>query len=618
LGLGSPLGLHRFALLTAGATFVLLIAGALVTSNEAGDSVPDWPLAYGQVVPWSVLVGNVLYEYGHRVIAATVGLLTILLNVWLWRRESRGWVRRLGLIALVAVVAQGVLGGVRVLLLEYRLPVSVVHATLAQTFFCLVVSLALITSPGWQRMADGRWPMAELEKTRLARWCAAATAAIFAQLILGAAFRHEIIGIAAHIVGAVVVTVLLGGAVRLALRDFSTGSVSDRSLTLPVLKSYLRRPALAAGGLLALQLVLGVAAYFARVASLDDPQPLEPMVSLTVAHVAVGALVLAATLVLTLRTFQTSRIGHQTSPISHLTSHISNSKRSEVRGLRSYVELTKPRITLLILLTAVAGFCLGANSPFDYVQLMHTAVGIGLLSAGIATLNQYLEREVDGRMRRTQTRPLPAQRLAPGRALWFGIALSTAAETYLTLLVNPLTALLGVVAFSSYLFLYTPLKTRTPLCTAIGAIPGAMPPLMGWTAAQGELSVGGWVLFLILFLWQFPHFLAIAWLYRDDYARAGIRMLPVVEPEGKGTRQQIVSCTFALVPVSLLPALVGVSGSVYLVGALVLGGAFLYVSLVAAREVGPSLRAGNRQAQRLLLASVFYLPLLFGLMVLGK
>jgi protoheme IX farnesyltransferase len=282
------------------------------------------------------------------------------------------------------------------------------------------------------------------------------------------------------------------------------------------------------------------------------------------------------------------------------------------------VELTKPRITLLILLTAVAGFCLGANSPFDYVQLMHTAVGIGLLSAGIATLNQYLEREVDGRMRRTQTRPLPAQRLAPGRALWFGIALSTAAETYLTLLVNPLTALLGVVAFSSYLFLYTPLKTRTPLCTAIGAIPGAMPPLMGWTAAQGELSVGGWVLFLILFLWQFPHFLAIAWLYRDDYARAGIRMLPVVEPEGKGTRQQIVSCTFALVPVSLLPALVGVSGSVYLVGALVLGGAFLYVSLVAAREVGPSLRAGNRQAQRLLLASVFYLPLLFGLMVLGK
>jgi len=308
--------------------------------------------------------------------------------------------------------------------------------------------------------------------------------------------------------------------------------------------------------------------------------------------------------------------------------------------------LTKPRITLLILLTAVAGFCLGSPGSFDVPRLLHTAVGIGLLSAGIATLNQYLERELDGRMRRTQSRPLPSHRVTPGRALVFGIILSALAEVYLALLINPLTAVLGLVAFILYLFLYTPLKTKTPLCTAVGAIPGAMPPLMGWTAARGELGVEAWVLFSILFLWQFPHFLSIAWLYRKDYQRAGIRMLPVVEPEGKGTRQQIVTVTSMLVPVSLLPTLLGVSGSVYFCGALVLGLAFFYLGVRAAARMtgdGPfNCEMRNAKGERtlketsssnpqfairhpqflagprlLLLASVLYLPLLFGLMVLN-
>ena len=280
--------------------------------------------------------------------------------------------------------------------------------------------------------------------------------------------------------------------------------------------------------------------------------------------------------------------------------------------LLAYLELTKPRITFLIVLTAAAGFCLGAKSPVDYPMLFHAMFGIALLSSGIATLNQYIERDLDRLMRRTEARPLPSGKLAPVEALLFGAGLTVAAEVYLAVATNPLTALLGLFVVAGYLFCYTPLKTRSTLSTVVGAFPGAMPPLMGWTAASGHMGKGAWVLFAILFLWQFPHFLAIAWMYREDYGRAGIRMLPVVEPEGRVTGQQIVAYTLMLVPVSLLPTLVGISGRVYFYGALVLGLLFLYSSLRAA------LSKSRQQARQLLLASVLYLPLLFALMVLNQ
>ena len=242
----------------------------------------------------------------------------------------------------------------------------------------------------------------------------------------------------------------------------------------------------------------------------------------------------------------------------------------------------------------------------------HAMFGIALLSSGIATLNQYIERELDGRMRRTASRPLPAGKLAPFEALILGAGLTILAESYLAVLVNPLTALFGLSVIAGYLFMYTPLKTRTTLSTVVGAFPGAMPPLMGWTAASNEVSTGAWVLFAILFLWQFPHFLAIAWMYKEDYGRAGIRMLPVVEPEGRITGQQIVAYTLMLVPVSLLPTMIGISGKIYFYGAIILGLLFLSSSISAA------LSKSRQQARRLLLASVLYLPLLFGLMVLNQ
>jgi len=298
-------------------------------------------------------------------------------------------------------------------------------------------------------------------------------------------------------------------------------------------------------------------------------------------------------------------------PVSAVAT-IERPRLSTRERVSAYVELTKPRITFLIVLTSAAGFGLASRRGIDYLALLSALFGIALLSSGIATLNQYAERDLDGLMRRTAGRPLPSGKLAPWQALAFGAGLTMAAEIYLLLMVNPLSALLGLTVIAGYLFCYTPLKTRSSLSTIVGAFPGAVPPLIGWTAATGSLSIEGWVLFAILFLWQFPHFLAIAWMYREDYNRAGILMLPVVEPDGRVTAQQIVLYTLMLIPVSLLPTVLGISGRFYFFGAIVLGLLFLYSSIRAAFSMS------RQQAKQLLLASVLYLPLLFILMVVNK
>lgn len=278
----------------------------------------------------------------------------------------------------------------------------------------------------------------------------------------------------------------------------------------------------------------------------------------------------------------------------------------------AYLELTKPRITFLIVLTSAAGFVLGAKGATDYLVMFDALLGIALLSSGIATLNQYMERTLDGLMRRTASRPLPSGKLTSAQALTFGVSLTVVALIFLAVFVNVLTAALGVAVVVGYLLCYTPLKTRTTLSTVVGAFPGAMPPLLGWSAASGALTFEAWVLFAIMFLWQFPHFLAIAWMYREDYARAGIVMLPVVEPEGRITGQQIVIWTLLLIPVSLFPYALGTAGKIYFYGALVLGLLFLASSIAAA------LSASRRNARRLLLASVIYIPLLLGLLVINR
>jgi protoheme IX farnesyltransferase len=239
-------------------------------------------------------------------------------------------------------------------------------------------------------------------------------------------------------------------------------------------------------------------------------------------------------------------------------------------------------------------------------------IGIALLAFGVATLNQYLERGLDPLMERTAKRPLPSGKVSPIEALLFGIIQCSVAELYLLFLVNGLTAILGLIVIVGYVLVYTPLKTRTTVCTAIGAIPGALPPLMGWTAAANEISMAAWALFVMQFLWQFPHFLAIAWMYRDQYRAAGIKMLPAVEPEGRITFRQIVLFTLMLLPISLAQFFFAQAGFVFLVGASILGIWFMWSSVKAART------KTNAAAKGLLLVSVIYLPLLFLLMVLDK
>ena len=278
--------------------------------------------------------------------------------------------------------------------------------------------------------------------------------------------------------------------------------------------------------------------------------------------------------------------------------------------IAAFVELTKPRIAFMLLLTSAASFYIGTKGSFDFALFANAMIGIALLAFGVATLNQYIERDTDALMDRTARRPLPTGKITPMEAMVFGVLQCAVAELYLFALVNPLTAVLGLTVIIGYVFLYTPLKTRTSASTAIGAIPGAMPPLMGWTAASNEITIGAWALFVLLFLWQFPHFLAIAWMYREQYAKAGILMLPVVEPEGKITARQIVLFTIMLVAVSLSPFFLGFAGVIYLVGASILGIWFLMESIQTARA------KNVEKARRLLMVSVLYLPLIFGLLVL--
>ena len=283
--------------------------------------------------------------------------------------------------------------------------------------------------------------------------------------------------------------------------------------------------------------------------------------------------------------------------------------------MRDYIELTKPRITWLILMSTGVGYFYGqfyGHSGFHLLLLLHTVIGTGLMASGTAALNQWYEREADRHMRRTADRPLPAGRLSSRGALAFGIALSIAGFLDLWLGANLLAALIGAFTLVTYLFVYTPMKQRTWWSTTVGAIPGAMPPMIGYAAAAGALSGQAWILFAILFLWQFPHFYSIAWMYKDDYARAGIRMLPVVEPDCRSTARQIVLYGLALVPVSLVPAVLGMSGRLYLIGALLLGLWFFYSGVRVARD------RTLARARAVLVASVLYLPAIYGLMLADK
>jgi protoheme IX farnesyltransferase len=629
--------LRRFARLVAAVTFVLVIAGASVTSTGSGLAVPDWPLSYGTLFPR--MVGGVVFEHGHRMIAGVVLVLTVVLTAWLFRREERSWVRKLGFVALAALVTQALLGGLTVLL---KLPdaISVGHAGLAMAFFGLIVSLALVTSAGWGALSPGASEQGRLSTLR--KLGLVTTCAIYAQIVLGAVMRHTGAGLAipdfplsfgrlippyfptpvaihyAHRLGALAVSVLVTILVVHVVRRHR----DQKSLV---------RPAWLLSAVLVAQWVLGALTIWMRRAVVP-----------TTAHVAVGAAVFAISLVLTLRAarlYRLSRAVGEGSPqtlaplrsASGLRPAILARSRERVRGepsptarerqgrpasvmasLGNHVELTKPRIILMVILTTLAGFYLGADRSLVFPLVIHAVLGTALVVGSANSLNQLLEREADGMMRRTQGRPLPSGRMSPGEALVSGAGLGVVGVGYLWLAVNALAAALALVAWLNYVFVYTPLKKKSSLSTLVGAVSGALPPVIGWAAARDAMTIESVVLFGILFLWQLPHFLAIAWMYREDYARAGFPMLPVLDPEGIRTGRQIVVYGLALVPVSLMPTLLGFAGAVYFFGALALGLLFLLFGVRAA------FRRSNLCARHLFLASLAFLPSLLALMILDR
>lgn len=277
-----------------------------------------------------------------------------------------------------------------------------------------------------------------------------------------------------------------------------------------------------------------------------------------------------------------------------------------------YVALAKPRLNLLVVVSAAAGYAMAHGDTTDLATLGGMVVGTALVSGGAAAINQVIERDTDGLMRRTRQRPLPDGRLTAIEALAFAGILSVSGLFVLAAGVNLLSASVALATLASYAVVYTPLKRRTSFATVIGAIPGALPPVIGWAAAAGALSQGAWVLFGIVFLWQLPHFLAIAWIYRDDYARAGLPMLPVIEPDGRSTARQTVVYTAALLPLALAPTLVGMSGTAYFIGALILTLMFLGISMRFA------MTRAVRDARRLFFTSIIYLPVLWALMIVDR
>lgn len=295
-------------------------------------------------------------------------------------------------------------------------------------------------------------------------------------------------------------------------------------------------------------------------------------------------------------------------------SAIADNKLSSVlRGLiTDYIELVKARLTFLVLLTTLVGFYMGAQGSIDFALMIHTVFATALVAGGAAALNQWIERDADAKMPRTKSRPLPAGRMQPQEAFIFGASISLIGIVYLAISVNPLSSIVAGITLASYLFIYTPLKRMTWLNTVIGAVPGALPPLIGWAGSRGELTPESWVLFAIMFFWQMPHFFSIAWIYREDYKAGGFAMLPVVQPDGASTGRLSVYHAMTLLPISVMPSILGMAGANYFLSAVVLSSAFLGFAIWF------NLKKTNASAWWLFGASIIYLPVLFSIMVFDK
>jgi protoheme IX farnesyltransferase len=567
--------LNVFSFIVTICTLFLIFAGGMVTSTQSSLSVPDWPLSYGRLMP--PMVGGIFYEHGHRMIAGTVGLLTITLALLFTFKETRSWVKRAAWCAVCLVVVQAVLGGVTVLL-RLPKPISILHACTAQTFLSLVTALTVWTTRTWKEGPALR--VDAPRKIPLHHITTGLFAAVYIQLIIGAILRHTGYVFILHIAQALVVFTLASMTLTRLRHEPSVLRIFSRVIFAVVL----------------LQISIGITSYLMLAHNFDViPVPLYVPIIVS-AHVVTGALILSLSAAQALLAYKTRPSGSQ----------------AVKTKLTDYVQLTKPGISFMAGVTAFAGFILGSNGSLEWSKLFHTTVGTLLISAGAGAFNMLMERDTDARMRRTQTRPLPSGRMNTGEVLFFGTLLSGSAIAYLAWSVNLLTALLATLAFSIYLYIYTPLKKVSPICTLAGAVAGALPPVIGWSAATGTVGIEALILFGIIFFWQFPHFFSLAWLYKDDYAGAGLRMLPRPSDNGWTAAISMVLNSVALLVVSILPTSIGLTGHVYQVVAFLAGLSLLIPSVAFLFD------RSRLHARRVFFASLFYVPLLVVFMVLNK
>lgn len=604
--------LHPFAIFTAASTFILLIVGGLVHGTGSSLACPDWPLCHGQFLPR--MENGVLYEHSHRLVAGAVALLTWVLGGWILLDKRHRALRPLAIAAPLMVVAQAVLGGLTVL---YKLPkpITLSHLVLSMSFFSVLLVIAVRTRPGAHE--------AEAKEAALPRnhWDLRASVgllclAILGQIFLGGMVRHSMAGLACttlpdcfgaywppdsesaygerlhmlHRYGAVVVALLVFLHSALVLRRAPAGHAA-------------RRLAAAAPIVVLVQITLGVL-------SVTSLLHLHTVTT----HLAVGALLLATHVVMW-ALMPGSRWGAARLSGGEPVAPPASGKQGLAGFARDVVALTKPRITLLVVITMLGGMGLAKRvhgaADFSLTRALFALIGTAFVVSGASALNMYLERDTDALMRRTRLRPLPAGRLEPGVALATGLLLGIASVPLLLWQVNLTTGVVAGLALVTYAFVYTPLKRRTTLALPIGAVPGAVPPLLGWTAVTGRIDTAGVVLFAILFFWQLPHSLAIATFRSEDYRRAGTKVLPV-ELGDRATRIHIVVESILLVGVSVLLVPLGVANAFYLVSALLLGGAFLGFAAAGLRRT-----AGLRWARWLFAASILYLVLLMAALTVG-
>ena len=609
------------------ATFPLIWIGGLVTTHDAGMAVPDWPNTFGYNLflypysEWFAAPWDLFIEHGHRLLAAAVGLLTIVFVIVVWRLDKRRWMRVAALLALALVVAQGVLGGMRVLF-DAR-TIAMIHGCVGPLFFTYCVLLATLTSQRWKETSAEKLPPSG------AATAIAIALLAYVQLLLGAQLRHAGESLSPGDISRVC---RFSFVCRRDPRgcDSVFGNHPPPRLELAVaavvgacgagaVSSSTRRRGMGCQLWLAdLALGFGNSCRIHRAGEgtiagrRDDGARGGWIVDRCRQRNDRATFVAAGRSSAGSRGFAVYECRSRRMSIQSMT--VADRRASILSRAAALVELTKPRIAAMVLVTVAVAMFVGSGGRLAPIMLLHTLLGTALVAASASALNQWIERKSDALMTRTAERPLPSGRVSAAEVFGLGALSAAVGVVYLGLAVNWLTALAGLLTWFLYVGVYTPMKARSAANTVVGAIAGAMPVLMGWTAAGAPLalSAGGLkaaTLFLIVYLWQFPHFMAIAWIYRDQYASARLQMLTVVDPSGRRAGVQAVVAAIALVPVTLLP-LLHFAGPVYLTGAVLLGGFYLLRSyqFFAAQD--------EESARRLLRTSLVYLPALLGLFML--